>query len=239
MKLWSNLKIHIDYTFENDQKIPNVGKGSDWYVQYSFRNPDGKMQVFKIRRGINRIKNIAERKKAASNLKKGVLLWLQEGGNPFVLIESRQQEIEQKVYSVNEALDLAYQSSLNTWKQSTITGNNSHLKKFKTWLSENSYLHDDIKNITKKHISFYLDYLTNTKKLNNTSRNNARALLSSLFTQMAIKDVIEYNFFENIPKVKAQPKKNRPFTFKMLIAIFDLAKKRRSLLTCFFTIYVV
>lgn len=223
LKMYDSIKEHIHIDKKTNK--PSVAVGSDWYVQYSFRNPyTKKMDIFKVRMGINRIKTVTERKKALKNLKKAVTIWLQNGGNPF----KKMQEtfvVEKEKTNVKKALEVAFNSLKNTWKQSSLDTNTVYFNRFLKWLADNNLDKKPIKKLNINHVSSYFDYLLNDKKLSNTSCNNNRAVLSGLFTQLAIKQYIDFNFIKNIPKLKAQPKKNKPFTKQMLLKVFERVKK--------------
>ncbi len=178
-----------------------------WYVYYRYRNPKtGILQKFEIKQGINRLKTIAERKQAGNNLKKAINRLLQEGYNPF---EQKKEEenifIQQKITTL-DAFKKAYSEKQKNWKESTINANKTMFNVFIKWLKTNNLEKLDIQNLEKKHISLFLNELTNKdgRSLGNTSRNNYKRLISSLVTQLVTDDILKYNFTYNIPLVKNQ-----------------------------------
>src|ERR1700761_4184785 len=83
----------------------------DWYVYFEFFH-NGKWHSFKKREGINRIKNVNQRRKEAEMLAEARLIWLQSGWNPildpkFQLRNILATEEGLKAMSLNKALDFA------------------------------------------------------------------------------------------------------------------------------------
>ncbi len=192
-----------------------------WYVYYRYRNPDtGALDKFELKQGINRLKTIAERKKAGNNLKKAVNRLLQEGFNPFEKHKEVEREKDIKKLSVLEALDLAYAEKEKVWSESTNNVNKVMFSKFSQWI-EKKNLNINIKLLEKKHVSLFLKQLNDKKGngLSNTSRNNYKRFISSLVTQLVIDDVLKYNFVKDIPLLKSKAEKNTPFTKEQLVAI--------------------
>ncbi len=192
-----------------------------WYVYYKYRNPDtGALHKFEVKQGINRLKTIAERKKAGNNLKKAINRLLQEGFNPFEKHKEVDREKDVQKLSVIEALNLAYTEKEKVWSESTNSVNKTMLSKLSKWIKKKN-LDVNIRLLEKKHISLFLKELNDDKagKLSNVSRNNYKRFISSLMTQLVIDDVLKYNFVKDIPLLKTQAEKNTPFTKQQLAAI--------------------
>lgn len=219
-KLFSEVKIYIPKKLVNGRLKPCVEKGCDWHVYYYYRNPvTNKMQKFIEKRGINRIKTYTDRKKAANNLKKALTKYLQEGYNPF---EFRQEiEVEKEFFTVIEALNLAFNEKIKVWGEQTHNVSKAQFDIFINWLKVNKLLDQDIKELKKRHIILFLNYLTdeNTRNVSAKTSNNYRALISSLIKKLVIDDILDYNFVENIPKLKENPIKNKPFSKSQLKSI--------------------
>ncbi len=92
-------------------------------------------------------------------------------------------------------------------------------RKFCKWI-ETKNLNIDITLLEKKHISLFLNELTNKKNnLSTASRNNYKRLLSSLVTQLVTDDILKYNFVKNIPLLKSKAEKNTPLNKEQLKGI--------------------
>ena len=74
-----------------------------------------------------------------------------------------------------------------------------------------------------QYIYSYLVYLKREYKnkrtgkgLSNTSIGNTKRVISSLFTELKNRRLIQHNFIKDIPTIKSKPIKNRPFTYNEL-----------------------
>jgi integrase len=207
---WTDPKVFI---YKKDGK-PCIDKGCNWYVYFYYRNENtGLLQRFIEKKGINRIYNVELRLKAANNLAKAFKNLLQQGYNPFAQPE-QPLELKEKM-SVVDALNDAYTNKLKDWGQSSTLNNKFLFEVFIKWLKRNHLDKIDISELKKRHIVLFLNDL----KVGNTSRNNYRRLLSGLFGKLMIDDWIDYNFIQDIPKLKENPIKNKPFTSKQLLTI--------------------
>ncbi|KAB8155914.1 tyrosine-type recombinase/integrase [Kordia sp. TARA_039_SRF] len=65
------------------------------------------------------------------------------------------------------------------------------------------------------------------------TRNNTKATLSILFSQLEDDEIIPYNFVEKIKNVKTKPKKNKPFSKEQIIAIREYLDKHDPYLRVF------
>ncbi|WP_233885309.1 tyrosine-type recombinase/integrase [Tenacibaculum piscium] len=221
--LYSEPKIYRYKELINGKKQISINK--QWHVYYYYRNPkNGKMVKFTERKGINRLKTIASRNLASKNLQKALKRYLQDGFNPFAEKEIK-VDVNTKIYTSSEALNLAFNQKEPTWKESTIDVNKVYLNSFTRWLSANNLKDSPISEITRKHISFYLSYLIEVKSISNTSRNNHKRLLSSLFTQLEESEIIPLNFIGKISFLKSTAKKNKPFNATQLDEILKYTKE--------------
>lgn len=224
-KLYSEPKIFIPTKKVKDKVVPCIDKGCTWYVYFYYRNPEtNKLQRFRVKKGINLIVPVTNRIKAIKLLRKAVAKHLQMGYSPFEVKTNQFATEMNKNYTFKEAIILAYDTAVPTWKEATINVNKIYLNAFLKWLKLNQIDDIDINEVQKNHISFYLDYLLQQKKQSITSRNNHKRFLSGLFTQLAIKDVIKANFLQYIPTLKTKPTKNKPFSTELLTKIVDYTK---------------
>ncbi len=192
-----------------------------WYVYYRYRNPStGALDKFELKQGINRLRSISERKKAGNNLKNTINQLLQEGFNPFEKHEEVEREKNIRKLDVLDAFNLAYFEKEKGWSESSNNVNKMMFRKFSDWIKKKK-LNINIRLLEKKHISLFLNELTDKKgsNLNATSRNNYKRLLSSLVTQLVVDDILKYNFIKDIPLLKSKAEKNVPFTKQQLIGV--------------------
>lgn len=212
--LFSEVKIYIPKKLVKNILVPCVDKGCDWYVYYYYRNPyTDKMQKFMEKRGINSYKTLAKRKKAANNLRKALTRFLQLGNSPFEAKPST--EIEKESFTILESLQLAYDEKRKIWSESTKNSYKSLFDVIKNYIEESSLSKRDINELSKRHISLFLNGLTVTP----VTRNNYRRFFVSLIEQLITDGILTHNFASSIPKLKEKPTKNKPFTKDQLIAI--------------------
>ncbi len=213
--------------------IPKI-KGTDkpdinkpWYISYYFRNPfTGEMEKIIEKKGINRIKTITERKQVGNDLRRARLRLLQEGYNPFVEKEEKQEAkkleediIHKENFTVLEALEIALKEKNKTWAEKTRNGNKSLYNQFVDWIIEKKLGDKDINELTKRHIVIFLNGITDSRS--NTTRNNFKSVISSLLTQLVDDDILEKNVAKKIPDLETTPEKNQPFTKQQLNKIKD------------------
>lgn len=206
-KMYTNPKIYIPKIEVDGKKVPTIEKGKYWYVYYYFRNPvTGNLEKFIEKQGINLIKTITERKRAAKNLQKAVLLYLQKGYNPFE--EFEESIVDKDVFTMQEAFKLAIDEKSKVWSKATKKGNVVIFNLFINFLEKNKLLQEDIKKLNKRHVILFL----NSLKVNPTTRNSYRRIISSVIGQLVADEIISNNFVNNIPKLKETPVKNKAFT---------------------------
>lgn len=208
-KQYTTPKIHIPKVEKNGKLVPTVAKGKYWYVYYYFRSPyTGKLERFKEKLGVNTLKTVTERKKYIKNLQKAILLNLQKGYNPFE--EFKPSLTNQDEFNVKEAIELALQEKNKVWSKASVKNKTSIINAFIRWLKKEHLYTIDIHQLKKRHIILYLNQL----KVNATTRNSYRRVISAVFGQMADDEIIATNYVNAIPKLKEQPKKNKAFTKK-------------------------
>lgn len=227
-KLFSDPKLYKATKLIDGEKVLTIEK--PWHIYYYYRNPEtGLMEKFIEKNGLNSFKTVKARLAAGKNLCEALKRYLQDGHNPF---EKRRlkADVNSIKYTTIEALDIAFNQKKNSWKQSTKDVNLVYLESFKKWITNKKLDKEPIEYLTRKHISFYLGYLVEKKNISNTSRNNHKRLLSSLFTELEEKEIIKNNFIIKIASLKAAPKKNKPFTITEIDNIFKYCKEHQPYL---------
>jgi integrase len=209
-KRYSIPKVYIPKT----QGSPDLEKR--WHVYFYWRtHKDGILdKKFTYTKGINRVKTLGERKKAATALKDAVHVILERGFNPT------QKSIVKATsdFSISEALDRALLIKSKTRKQPTIDGYEFHLNRFKNWLEKNGYAGMGCDAFGIDEFYEYLDYIRfdykmeNGEGLSGTSVNNHRRNLSAFFTTLKNERLIRHNFVKGIPNVDQDPENNRAFS---------------------------
>lgn len=233
-KQYSEPKLYIPTEVVNGKRIPTAKPGKRWYVWYLWRNPaTNKLdQKIKIYKDINRFKTVKERKAIGEALVKATSLALERGLNPLGKnIDKQKQRERESSRTLGNALDYALKLRSANKKESTVADYQVRLEFFKTWAKKNGYLGLPVDEFQLANFYEYYDYLlleykTNKgKSLSNASIENHKRLLSSLFTQLKNKRIIDHNFIKDIPKLDVDPQQNTPFTPKEIERIKKYLEK--------------
>lgn len=204
-----DLKIMKNYS---NPKIYDAGGSltKRWYIYYSFRNPITKKLVRQtpIYGGINVLKTLSERKKAAKNLCWAVQRHLDGGFNPYVT--SKFDTLDLK-YTIKDAFDYALRKKNTVLSENSYSDFKTRIKKFKRWLIENGIDElQSIETITKKVVIIHLNEIAETTSARN--RNNTRSNLLMLFKVLEDDEIITDNFVDDIAVLKSTPERNKSYT---------------------------
>lgn len=224
-KRYSEPKLYIPTVEKNGKKVPTVEPGKRWYVWFLWRNPEtDKLDIKKrLYKEINHLKTVKERKEFGKALVKSVALALDKGWNPIGA--NNKKKVEKTSMHLEEALDYALKLRSVNKKESTISDYSVRLEFFKAWAKKQGYLYLEVHKFDLQMFYQYYDFLlleykTDKKKpLSNASIENHKRLLSSLFTQLKNKRIIDHNFVKDIPKLDIDPQQNTPFTNKEITRI--------------------
>ncbi|MGL5112162.1 MAG: tyrosine-type recombinase/integrase, partial [Flavobacterium sp.] len=202
-----------------------------WYVYYSFRNPatDKLERQTPIYAGVNRFKNLRERKNAIKILAKAVENILENGFNPYN--EDSVPVDEVKNYSIADAITFSLELKKNTLKDNSFRDFRIRIKSFEKWLLANGFENRYITTVNKKTIVTFLNSVLSTTSAKN--RNNARAILSMFFQSLEDNDIIPDNFVKKINVLKSNPERNKTYSSKQEIDIFNYLKSNDELLLLF------
>ncbi len=190
-------------------KIYHGGKDYDlskrWYVYYSFIDiKTGKMKrqppiTFSVNR---RFKTKNDRLWHLSLIKKIVNDFLAKGWTPDKVNAFSEN------YTAESCLDYALSIKKTEIKETTYKDYESRVNQFKEFLQTKGVLHYSIKDITKRHVSEFLNKYSGAK-----NRNNGKIALNSVFKVLSDESYIDYNFINEIrnKKVLKKPVKLYPF----------------------------
>lgn len=234
----------------------------NWYVYYSFRNPEtGKLvRQTNIKAGVNTYKNKKDRLYILNKIKKGLIILLQKGYNPYQenegLIEFFEKQLstkEEKItdvtssskkeiksdknntlptHTIEDAFNLGLKIKSKVQSATSYKNFNGRINRFKKWLEEqNIKPKDDISSINKKNVIQYLNSVLQTSSARN--RNNTRTDISSLFQTLEDNEIIKDNFVKKINILKSTPERNKTYTPTELNEIFDYLKNTNNILHLF------
>ena len=202
-----------------------------WYVYYSYRNPatDKLERQTPIYAGVNKFKNLKERKNAIKILAKAVENILENGFNPYD--EDSVSVNETKNYSIADAVTFSLELKKNTLKDNSYRDYRIRIKSFEKWLLANGFENRYITSVNKKTIVTFLNSVLSTTSAKN--RNNTRAILSMFFQSLEDNDIIPDNFVKKINVLKSNPERNKTYSSKQEVDIFNYLKSNDELMLLF------
>ena len=202
-----------------------------WYVYYSYRNPatDKLERQTPIYAGVNKFKNLKERKNAIKILAKAVENILENGFNPYD--EDSVSVDETKNYSIPDAITFSLELKKNTLKDNSFRDFRIRIKSFEKWLLANGFENRYITAVNKKTIVTFLNSVLSTTSAKN--RNNTRAILSMFFQSLEDNDIIPDNFVKKINVLKSNPERNKTYSSKQEVDIFNYLKSNDELMLLF------
>ncbi|WP_338731728.1 tyrosine-type recombinase/integrase [Mangrovimonas cancribranchiae] len=224
---YSEPKLYIPQKKVNGRTVANVN--ADWYVYYYFRDNNGKMTgPFKVRKQINRLKSVEEKRSYGTRLAKGLSTLLYHGYSPLDKQEfnfDARTNPKQPV-GINKDDSLTLEKALNdaivqkslTLKPTTIKGYTMRVNKLLEWLRKNK-----LKNIAPNEFNFehalsYIDYESDQGN-KATSVDNTRRELSAIFRVLKKRRLIDHNHFSEIETSKSAPEVHQVYTKKQLVAL--------------------
>ena len=208
-------------------KIYHGGKVYDlskrWYVYYSFIDAKtGKMKrqppiTFSVNR---RFKTKEERLWHLSLIKSIVNDLLVRGKSPNKINELSEN------YTAGSCLDYGLSVKKTEIKETTYKDYESRVNQFKDFLEVKGVLNHSIKDVTKRHVSEFLNKYTGAK-----NRNNGKIALNSVFKVLSDESYIDINFIKEIrnKKVIKKPIKIYP-TDEVNRIVKILTKQDKTLL---------
>lgn len=178
-----------------------------WYVYFSYLNPKtNKMErQTPLYYGINNLKDVAERRAAAKQLRDMVEDVLKNGYSPY-----EEGYTEEKVITIEKAIELGLENAQATMKETSFKDHKYRLLNFQKWLYENGFKGRVFSVITKRTVLNFLNSVL--QRTSPKNRNNFRASLSILFTFLEENEYITDNFASKIPVLKAKPERNKTYT---------------------------
>ncbi|MEM7485019.1 MAG: tyrosine-type recombinase/integrase [Bacteroidota bacterium] len=205
--------VNVDRWSELSEEEKTSALSKPWKIIWWYRNPlTGKMVRQKdVKKGVNLLKTMHERMKFMRDYRRAMKETFDEGYTPDMYINTNDGEYQ--TMDTRKAFALALEIKKELVGDTTYKGIKLDADNFLKFLRRENRDRHDIKLISRKIVSDYLDHVL--KRTSAVSRNRARKNLSSLFTVLSNKFLIETNFIKtDIPKVKSQRKSDPRFTWK-------------------------
>lgn len=165
-----------------------------WYVYYSYKNPDTKkFEVFKIYIS-NRLKLKTQRFEAAAQIKKKYDELLDKGFNPFYADDKTKTRII-------EAMEFLMNiRSARTVKRKTKENDKYVFRKFTTFLQQKNMQHKKLEDFKKQDAQAFQDWLLIDEKLTNRTCNNIILSMRTYFNELYQREYLIDNVFRKIKK---------------------------------------
>lgn len=183
-----------EYTYA---KVHKPKTGDDWYIYYTFRNPEtGVFEQFKERKGINRLQSVKEKKELGAILVAKLNKMLDDGWSPFV--------ITAKFVKPLTSLDTVMDEMLTVKRGSVRIRSYQHYKfavdLLKEYCLTKSVWLKPAYDFSPILAQGYSDYLITAKNYSGKSHNNQIANMKVLFNMMLDRELIAKNPFRGIKK---------------------------------------
>jgi integrase len=200
--------------FPENWNKPGASIASDWYIQYYFHDPKyndhpkykyGKLRIVK---GMNKCKNLAERRQATKRLIQVELELLRDGLNPIA--NSVIPEIDSTVINEYEVLPTTffYSALQKAYKQfnpggSTKVDMDSMMGRLKIVIKELGFDMVPISQVSRKHINNIMTHLSvKYEKFSGHQHNKYRSYMMSLFKELFKVEAVQHNPMVQIEKRK-------------------------------------
>lgn len=188
-----------------------------WFVYYNYRNPvTGAMRRFKVYEGINATTVPAEREALAKAIAKQLTDRLANGYTPYQDISARTAWVDIDVNNLHNILWQVYTDRSATWKRRTRETMKNALNSLSKWLVQVRKQHIPVSHFTYADAEDYLRYLKLVVGNENTTINDRRGHLGTLFNyvcrQMKRAGSIYDNPFLETRKLPESPEGQYPFT---------------------------
>jgi integrase len=245
----------------------NEAISKDWYVYYSFRNPEtGKLvRQTNIKYEANRYKTAKDRFEYLKNIQFKVSILLKKGYNPFLdnteltnkyygkvnpvdttievitekeIIPEQVSVVVKKELTIREAFEFGLKNKINVLGKASYSNYQGRIKRFLAWLDNNEITSSSgISTLNKKVLNEYLNFILETSRA--TNRNNTRADLSSLVQVLVDNELMSINFVKSISILKATPERNKTYSIKQESDILNYLKVNDPILLLYtqFIIY--
>jgi site-specific recombinase XerD len=188
-------------------KPATIYKGQRWYIQYSFKDPStNKFKRFKVYEDINRKKG-SEQEEYAQLLKDAINYGLKNGYNPFV---KDTLQVAVKNWTLIQGLNYFKQHLQNRGlRKRTIQSYESVLRMLYKELD--SIKNENIKDVTKNHITSALRNAKNKNTWSNTTYNNNVTFSKAIFNFLIDEEILEVNPTARIKPLPQQITKHKYF----------------------------
>lgn len=195
--------------------------GKDWYVYFFFRSPlTGDLKMFKIRKGLNRIENLKERRREAERISAAINADLKEGWSPFVSPETKEYE----GLTLLQAFEEIYKIKQSSLRHRSAQHYRSAISLFQDFLDGRNLKHITPVNFTPVLAFAFSDYLVVQKKYSGKTHNNQVGNAKNFFNILIEREVIDKNPFKSVGKKPEDIGKNIAYPDHMRDMLIEYMK---------------
>lgn len=174
-------------------------KSGDWYVYYSYRNPQtGKLHPFKIRGDLNRIKVKKEKEHEGAVMVSEINDMLKEGYNPFEIEEQNPHKGKTLIQVLNDLQAI----KKNGLRKRTVEHYQHAIDLMTEYVADISHVKPQ--HFTPALAQGYSDFLLVTKKYTPKSHNNQLSNANIFFNAMVDRDIILKNPFKKVKRKQVE-----------------------------------
>ncbi|MDO7173905.1 tyrosine-type recombinase/integrase [Mariniflexile sp. AS56] len=145
--------------------------------------------------------------------------------------EKEELDVNEGNITVRGALDHALELKVNVVGVRTLVDYKSRCNLFVKWITENHNEIQSIKEVDKKVMSSFLNYVQ--LKTSPRNRNNFRTCLGSLFQVLEDNEIVAKNLLKSIKTLKTNPERNKTYSEKQHQDIFKYLETEDPLLLLF------
>lgn len=196
-----------------------------------------------LKKGFNPYKDNTELYKKLNNKKseyKASEMTISNAGRPIVHDVPKERGAtnenitnQQGETTLEKAFEIDFEIKSEILKTSSQRSYNSHISVFKKWLKDNYSELEYIEQVDKPIVVEFLDYILTKSKSSARNRNNYRASLSSLFSTLEERELVQVNFVKKTKVYNTSPTRNKSYTVNQQKEIFDYLQNEDTTLLLF------
>lgn len=179
-----------------------------WYVYYDYKDKQGNWKRFKVKKDINRIKNLKEKKASINDLLHSTNELLKTGYNPF---DKKVTENPLAAKTIKEAVEYALEIKKPSIRTRSVQQYTYSVKKFISFLDSKHYSTLFPSEFTHLKAMEFADGLSG---MSNKTFNEIIANVRMIFNMLIDRELLDKNPFKKINLKKLEIGKNIPFTDK-------------------------
>lgn len=225
-------------------KLPTIIRpaNGDWFIRYFYEIPGspGKFKQFRVRDGINYVKDPEQKEAAAQELCEDIILALEKKEhNPFLKKKIVRRQIDQTLKEIEEREKLMSLTAAVEWLKETKRSKNKsekYLREF-TWI-DNSFIPwcnekglERVDDPSIDHIEQFLAEMLENEEWEPRTYNNKISILTTFFNYLVSKRKMPVNPIKAgmLERIDNKAEKNKYYDQKTLELILPKVQKKPAL----------